>query len=95
MSGSANGVSTSQQQQYSAEYLSQLLKDKKQLAAFPNVFHHLERLADEEINKVRVVLFQCEFSKESAPLPDAEGDSTVHTEKVFVPAKEHPDVSFF
>ncbi|CCD67595.1 RNA-binding protein asd-2 [Caenorhabditis elegans] len=93
-SGSANGVSTSQQQQYSAEYLSQLLKDKKQLAAFPNVFHHLERLADEEINKVRVVLFQCEFSKESAPLPDAEGDSTVHTEKVFVPAKEHPDYNF-
>ena len=34
-------------QQYSVEYLSQLLKDKKQLAAFPNVFHHLERLADE------------------------------------------------
>lgn len=33
--------------QYTYEYLSQLLKDKKQLEAFPNVFHHLERLADE------------------------------------------------
>jgi hypothetical protein len=29
------------------EYLAQLLKDKKQLAAFPNVFIHLERLLDE------------------------------------------------
>lgn len=29
------------------EYLAQLLKDKKQLAAFPNVFNHLERLLDE------------------------------------------------
>ena len=29
------------------EYLSQLLKDKKQLGAFPNVFNHLERLLDE------------------------------------------------
>jgi protein quaking len=27
--------------------LAQLLKDKKQLAAFPNVFNHLERLLDE------------------------------------------------
>lgn len=30
-----------------AEYLAQLLKDKKQIAAFPNVFLHLERLLDE------------------------------------------------
>lgn len=33
--------------QYSIEYLSQLLKDKKQLAAFPNIFLHIERLIDE------------------------------------------------
>ncbi|KAI4495035.1 hypothetical protein M0804_001236 [Polistes exclamans] len=30
-----------------ADYLSQLLKDRKQLAALPNVFIHLERLLDE------------------------------------------------
>ena len=30
-----------------ADYLAQLLKDKKQLAAFPNVFLHMERLLDE------------------------------------------------
>ncbi len=31
------------------EYLAQLLKDKKQLGAFPNVFTHLDRLLDEGI----------------------------------------------
>lgn len=30
----------------SVDYLSQLIKDKKQLAAFPNVFQHIERLLD-------------------------------------------------
>ena len=30
-----------------SEYLAQLIKDKNQLAAFPNVFIHLERLLDE------------------------------------------------
>jgi len=39
------------------EYLSQLLKDKRQLAAVPNMFMHIERLLDQEINKVRVNLF--------------------------------------
>lgn len=39
----------SQQQspQSIADYLAQLLKDRKQLAALPNVFTHLERLLDE------------------------------------------------
>ncbi|CAI4221441.1 unnamed protein product [Auanema sp. JU1783] len=81
-------------QQYTVEYLSQLLKDKKQLAAFPNVFHHLERLADEEISKVRIALFQFEFTKEQMMLPDPDGEVQVITEKVFVPAKEHPDYNF-
>ncbi|KJH53372.1 KH domain protein [Dictyocaulus viviparus] len=89
---SGSNITTSQQ--YSVEYLSQLLKDKKQLSAFPNVFHHLERLADEEISKVRVALFQFEFTKEEMSLPEPEGDVQVTTEKVFVPAKEHPDYNF-
>ena len=29
------------------EYLAQLLKDKKQIQAFPNLFTHTERLLDE------------------------------------------------
>lgn len=30
-----------------ADYLAQLIKDKKQLGAFPNVFLHVERILDE------------------------------------------------
>lgn len=30
-----------------ADYLAQLLKDRKQVGAFPNVFMHVERLIDE------------------------------------------------
>lgn len=30
-----------------ADYLAQLLKDRKQVTAFPNVFMHVERLIDE------------------------------------------------
>lgn len=29
------------------DYLTQLLKDKKQLVAFPNVFTHIEKLLDD------------------------------------------------
>lgn len=38
---------TSVKQPATVDYLTQLLKDKKQLAAFPNVFLHLERLVDD------------------------------------------------
>lgn len=37
----------------SPEYLSQLLKDKKQIQAFPSVFVHLERLLDEGKNRLK------------------------------------------
>ncbi|VDO69741.1 unnamed protein product [Heligmosomoides polygyrus] len=47
-----------------------------------------------EISKVRVALFQFEFTKEEMSLPEPEGDVQVTTEKVFVPAKEHPDYNF-
>lgn len=39
-----------------ADYLAQLLKDRKQLAAFPNVFNHIERLLDEG---KRLTLYFC------------------------------------
>ncbi|OXU25625.1 hypothetical protein TSAR_005726 [Trichomalopsis sarcophagae] len=45
-----------------ADYLSQLLKDRKQLAAFPNVFIHVERLLDEGLQHVEQVLFIIEFT---------------------------------
>jgi len=78
-----------------ADYLAQLLKDKKQLAAFPNVFVHLERLLDDEIGKVRGNLFQINGKKnEPLVLPDAVGTSTSLSEKVYVPIKEYPDFNF-
>lgn len=40
-----------------ADYLSQLLKDRKQLAAFPNVFIHVERLLDEGESVISRFLF--------------------------------------
>lgn len=78
-----------------ADYLAQLLKDKKQLAAFPNVFLHMERLLDDEISKVRGNLFQINgYVKEPLVLPDGVGPPVVHTEKVYVPIKDHPEFNF-
>ncbi|XP_045467701.1 protein held out wings isoform X3 [Harmonia axyridis] len=78
-----------------ADYLAQLLKDRKQLAAFPNVFLHVERLLDEEIARVRASLFQINgVKKEPLVLPEPDGQPTTLTEKVYVPVKEHPDFNF-
>ncbi|XP_040576378.1 protein held out wings isoform X1 [Lepeophtheirus salmonis] len=78
-----------------ADYLAQLLKDKKQLAAFPNVFNHLERLLDEEISKVRGNLFQINgAAKEPLVLPDGVGPPITQSEKVYVPIKDYPDFNF-
>lgn len=47
-----------------------------------------------EIAKVRASLFQISgVKKEPLVLPEPEGDITTLTEKVYVPVKEHPDVS--
>ncbi|XP_067947834.1 protein quaking-B-like isoform X2 [Watersipora subatra] len=84
---------TTNEDKSGADYLSQLLKDKKQLQAFPNVFIHLDRLLDDEINKVRVTLFNLE--KKPLALPDEDGGPKVSlTEKLYVPVKEHPDFNF-
>lgn len=49
-----------------------------------------------EIAKVRASLFQINgVKKEPLILPEPEGMVTTLTEKVYVPVKEHPDVSFF
>lgn len=47
-----------------------------------------------EISKVRASLFQINgVRKEPLSLPDAEGTPVTLNEKVYVPVKEHPDVS--
>jgi len=78
-----------------ADYLAQLLKDKKQLAAFPNVFLHLERLLDDEIGKVRGNLFQINGKKaDPLVLPDGSGPPVTLSEKVYVPIKDYPEFNF-
>lgn len=48
-----------------------------------------------EIAKVRASLFQINgVKKDPLVLPEPEGMITTLTEKVYVPVKEHPDVSF-
>jgi hypothetical protein len=47
-----------------------------------------------EISRVRVNLFQL-GSKEGICLPEPVGPPMQLTEKLYVPAKDHPEVSFF
>jgi len=93
-SHSSNSSSMKQCDKETPEYLAQLLKDRKQIQAFPNVFIHVERLLDEEINKVRGSLFHFTTNKEPLTLPEPVGPVVSMSEKLFVPAKEHPEFNF-
>lgn len=93
------GLAGDQQQQVpiSADYLAQLIKDKKQLGAFPAVFVHVQRLIDDEINKVRQALFQLNDvvnTSRALELPEAEGEPVQLQEKIYVPVEEHPEYNF-
>uniref|UniRef100_A0AC35TN99 KH domain-containing protein n=1 Tax=Rhabditophanes sp. KR3021 TaxID=114890 RepID=A0AC35TN99_9BILA len=81
-------------QHYTVEYLAELVNERKQTSAFSGVFNHTGRLIDEEINRVRLALFQFEFTKEHVVLPAPVGEIVTVTEKVFVPAKSHPEYNF-
>ena len=53
------GTETNKDERNTPEYLAALLKDKKQIQAFPNVFIHLERLLDEgecETTSIRLLV---------------------------------------
>lgn len=53
------GTETNKDERNTPEYLAQLLKDKKQIQAFPNVFVHLEKLLDEgKLDKLSVSQLQ-------------------------------------
>jgi protein quaking len=79
----------------SPDYLAQLLKDRKQMQAFNNVFIHLGRILEEEICRVRESLFhQQVISKEPLHLPEQFGQVVVLSEKLFIPVKEFPDFNF-
>ena len=89
------GTETNKDERNTPEYLAQLLKDKKQIQAFPSVFIHLEKLLDEEINRVRLALFHHKGNqREELSLPDGIGTVQTFSEKLYVPSKEHPDFNF-
>ena len=91
------------------EYLSQLLKDKRQLAAVPNVFIHLERLLDQGSSSHRSSTFSISrflseinkvrvnlFNLSTRPkmeLPEPTGEKKIFQDKVFIPVQQHPEVS--
>uniref|UniRef100_A0A8C4QJ10 STAR protein homodimerisation region domain-containing protein n=1 Tax=Eptatretus burgeri TaxID=7764 RepID=A0A8C4QJ10_EPTBU len=84
----------------SPDYLIQLMNDKKALTTLPNfcsIFTHLERLLDEEISRVRRAMYDETVSnsgaKRSLQLPAPTGPIVQLHEKLYVPVKEHPDVS--
>ncbi|KAL7861668.1 hypothetical protein SRHO_G00131090 [Serrasalmus rhombeus] len=85
----------------SPDYLMQLLNEKKLMSSLPNlcgIFTHLERLLDEEINRVRKDMYNDTVSglvdKHPLELPEPHGPIVHLQEKLFVPVKEYPDYNF-
>ncbi|XP_030212479.1 protein quaking-A isoform X3 [Gadus morhua] len=85
----------------SPDYLMQLLNEKKLMTSLPNlcgIFTHLERLLDEEINRVRKDMYSDSVNglvgKQPLDLPEPNGTIIHQQEKLFVPVKEYPDYNF-
>ncbi|KAL0969582.1 hypothetical protein UPYG_G00229380 [Umbra pygmaea] len=84
----------------SPDYLMQLLNEKKLMTSLPNlcgIFTHLERLLDEEINRVRKHMYHDSngiMEKHPLELPEAMGPIIHLQEKHFVPVKDYPDYNF-
>ncbi|KAI6217516.1 Protein held out wings-like, protein [Aphelenchoides besseyi] len=70
------------------DYLTQLLNDKKQFAASPNVFQHSERLLDDEINRVRVTISQCEDTPNRCEVKDRQEIEEASKASVLPPVNE-------
>ncbi|XP_037602455.1 protein quaking-A isoform X6 [Sebastes umbrosus] len=85
----------------SPDYLMQLLNEKKLMTSLPNlcgIFTHLERLLDEEINRVRKDMYSDTVNglvdRHPLELPEPIGPIVHLQEKLFVPVKEYPDYNF-
>ncbi|XP_033967015.1 protein quaking-A isoform X1 [Pseudochaenichthys georgianus] len=85
----------------SPDYLMQLLNEKKLMTSLPNlcgIFTHLERLLDEEINRVRKDMYSDTVNglveRHPMELPEPLGPIVHQQEKLFVPVKEYPDYNF-
>ncbi|XP_011681234.1 protein quaking-A isoform X2 [Strongylocentrotus purpuratus] len=80
--------------QCSPEYLAQLMKDKTSYTMVSSMFVHVERLLDDEINRVRRSLYSITSTSQPLMLPKAEGSLTQMSEKLYVPVKAYPDFNF-
>ncbi|XP_019727667.1 protein quaking-A isoform X2 [Hippocampus comes] len=85
----------------SPDYLMQLLNEKKLMTSLPNlcgIFTHLERLLDEEINRVRKHMYSDTVNglvdRRPLELPEPVGPMVYLQEKLFVPVKDYPDYNF-
>ncbi|VDM48625.1 unnamed protein product [Toxocara canis] len=94
ITGSSSAPESTAASDCTMEYLADLIKEKRQLEIFPHFFPHTERLIDEEISRVRAMLFHWSFSFEKVNLPEPKGEQIMVQEKVYVPCKEHPDYNF-
>lgn len=94
MTTETNCVNRDDRALYSADYLAQLLKDKRQIQPFSNAFIHLERILDEEINRVRLHLFHQTANREPLDLPEESGPLVTLAEKLYVPVKDFPEFNF-
>jgi hypothetical protein len=80
------------------EYLTQLLRDQANIMVYRQshiVLHHVDRLVEEEIEKVRSKLLETVSTDSSRlELPEPIGEISTITRKVFFPKKEFPDFNF-
>uniref|UniRef100_A0A0N4ZPQ7 KH domain-containing protein n=1 Tax=Parastrongyloides trichosuri TaxID=131310 RepID=A0A0N4ZPQ7_PARTI len=76
------------------DYLISLLREKRNLTLFPEVFSLVIHLLDEEIARVRMSLFQCDFSNVSLKLPEPIGNVILAQTKVYIPVDKHPEYNF-
>uniref|UniRef100_A0A0N5B4F2 KH domain-containing protein n=1 Tax=Strongyloides papillosus TaxID=174720 RepID=A0A0N5B4F2_STREA len=76
------------------DYMISLLKEKKQLMMFQEHFPYVINLVDEEVARVRMSLFQCDFSNSSLELPEPQGNVVLAQKKVYVPVDKYPDYNF-
>ncbi|CEF66851.1 Protein quaking [Strongyloides ratti] len=76
------------------DYMVALLKERKQLVVFREHFPNVINLLDEEVSRVRMSLFQCDFSNASLELPEPRGNVVLAQKKVYVPVDKYPDFNF-
>jgi len=76
-------------------YLSELLREKMMLELLPVLFPNADRLVEGELARVRSKIYHADFhSERTTKLPEPTGELVLAIDKVYVPAKEHPDYNF-